>query len=151
MKIQCLDISRFLQLVRKTWKSKTDDDFQAVVFTVIESNYSIAMAKDGLLLTYLCNPVDLEISEQSIVLPFAFLLDDATGNSVMELTKVVENGEGYVLAKLLEEHVQSVRMWPALDSPQYHLLQDLAWHTIDERQLIAEFGSQPATVPIANR
>ena len=150
MKIQRSDMGRFLQLVRKTWKSNNEVDSQAVVCTVIESGYSIAMEKDGLLLTYLCNQVDLEISEQSIAMPLAFVLEYSTENGMVELHEAIENGEGYIIAKWFEGYVQSERRWPARDAPQYHLLQDLAWHTIDERQLIMQGLSQLATVTIAS-
>ncbi len=68
---------------------------------------------------------------------------------MVELKQAIENGEGYIIAKWFEGYVQSERRWPARDSPQYYLLQDLAWHTIDERQLIMQGLSQLATVTIA--
>ncbi len=151
MKVRRSDIGRFLHFVRKTWKSTIEDDSQTVVFTVIESGYSIGKAKDGLLLTYLCNRVDFEAGDQSIALPFAFLLDDTTRNGVLELTEVIENGEGYVLAKWYEGYVQSEQKWPALGARQYHLLPDLAWHTIDERQLIMRGCSRLHSISLANR
>ena len=94
------------------------------------------MAKDGFLLTYHCNQVDFETSDQIIALPFVFLLDEAIGNGVVELKPASENGGGYILSKWFNGHVQSERRWQARDSTQYHSFQDLVWHTIDERQLI---------------
>ncbi len=75
MKIQRSVIGRFLQFARKMWRSNHEGDSQIVVFTVTERSSSIAMARDGLLLTYLCNRVDAETDEQVIAAPFGLLQD----------------------------------------------------------------------------
>ena len=70
MKIQSSDTRRFLQFARKFWESTFEDDSQPVVFTFTANCYSIAMAKDTLMLTYLCHRVEFETSEQVIAVPF---------------------------------------------------------------------------------
>ena len=89
MKIQPSDFGRFLQLARKMWRSNYEDDFQIVVFTFTERSCSIAMARDGLLLTYLCNRVDSETSEQAVALPLGLLQDCSNGTGTVELHEVV--------------------------------------------------------------
>ena len=91
------------------------------------------MARDGLLLTYLCNRVDAETSEQVIAIPFGLLQDCLDGNGVVDLQVVVENGESYVVAAWNDGLVQCERNYPAQDPPDDHLIPDLAWHTVDER------------------
>ena len=133
MKIQPSDIRRFLQLARKMWKSNYEGDLQTVVFTFTERSCSIAMARDGLLLTYLCNRVDSETSEQAFAVPLGLLQDCSNGTGIVDLQSIVENGEICIAVKWSDELVRCERTYPALDPPKYHLLPDLAWHTVDER------------------
>ena len=133
MKIQPSDIGRFLQLARKYLKSAFEDDFQIVVFTFTERSCSIGMARDELLLTYRCNRVDSETIEQAVALPFGLLQDCSNGTVTVELLEVVENGESCSTAKWSDGLERCERTYPAQDPPKYHLLPDLAWHTVDER------------------
>ena len=133
MKIQPSDIGRFLQLARKMWKSNYEGYSQTVVFAFTERSFSIAMARDGLLLTYLCNRVDAETSEQVIAIPFGLLQDCLDGNGVVDLQSIVENGEIYIEVEWSDGLAQCSRRYPVQDPPEYHLLPDLAWHTVDER------------------
>ena len=135
MKIQPSDIGRFLQLARKMWKSHYEGDSQIVVFTFTERSYSIATARDGLLLTYLCNRVDSETSEQAVALPFEFLRDCSIGTGTVDLQVIVENGALLITAKWSDGLVRCERTYPAQDPPEYHLVSDLAWHTVDERMV----------------
>ena len=133
MKIQPSDIGRFLQIARKMWRSNHEGDSQIVVFTVTERSCSIAMARDALLLTYLCNRVDTEASEQAVALPLGLLQDCSSGTGAVELHEVVENGALLITAKWSDGLVRCERTYANQDPPEYHLLPDLAWHTVDER------------------
>ena len=133
MKIQPSDIGRFLQFARKMWKSNYEGALQIVVFTSTERSFSIAMARDRLLLTYLCNRVDTEASEQVIAVPFELLHDCTNGTVTLDLQSIVENGERCIAVKWHEGLVRYERTFPAQDPPEYHLLPDLAWHTGDDR------------------
>ena len=133
MKIQQSDIGRFLQLARKMWKSHYEGDSQIVVFTFTERTCSIAMAREGLILTYLCNRVDTEASEQVIAVPFELLHDCTNGTVTLDLQSIVENGERLITAKWSDGLVWCERTYPAQDPPKFHLMPDLAWHTVDER------------------
>lgn len=133
MKIQRSDIRRFLQLACKMWKSSAEGDSQLVVFSVTERACSIAMVRDRLLLTYLCNRVDSETSEQAIAVLFRLLQDCSDGTGTLDLQSIVENGESCIAVKWSDGLVRCERTYPAQDPPKYHLLPDLAWHTIDER------------------
>ena len=93
------------------------------------------MARDGLLLTYLCNRVDSEASEQAVAAPFGLLQDCSNGTGTVELDEVVENGESCITAKWSDGLERCERTYPAQDPPKYHLLPDLAWHTVDERMV----------------
>lgn len=145
MKIQLSDIGRFLQLARKYLKSAFEDDFQTVVFTFTERSYSIAMARDGLLLTYLCNRVDAEASEQAIAVPIGLLQDCSNGIGTVELCVVVKNGERCIAAKWGEGLVLCERTYANQDPPEYHLVSDLAWHTVDERMVLMMGSTQTET------
>ena len=140
MKIQRSDIRRFLQLARKMWISRYEDDSQLVVFTFTESCCSIAMARDGLLLTYLCNRVDTETNEQVIAAPVGLLQDCSNGTGTVDMQKVVKNGESHTVAKWSEGLVRRERTFPAQNPPEYHLMPNLAWHTVDERRLRGAAG-----------
>ena len=133
MKIQPSDIRRFLQLARKMWKSNYEGDLQTVVFTFTERSCSIAMARDGLLLTYLCNRVDSETSEQAFAVPLGLLQDCSNGTGTVDLQATVESGESLISARWSDGLVRCERTYPAQDPPGYHLMPDLAWHTVDER------------------
>ncbi len=133
MKIQPSDIGRFLQLARKYLKSAFEDDFQTVVFSSTGRSCSIAMARDGLMLTYLFNRVDSETSEQAVALPFGLLQDCSNGTGTVELHEVVENGALLITAKWSDGLVRCERTYATQEPPEYHLLPDLAWHTVDER------------------
>ncbi len=135
MKIQRSVIGRFLQLARKMWKSNQEGDSQIVVFTVTQRACSIAMARDALLLTYLCDRVASEASEQVIAVQFEPLQDCSDGAGVVDLQSIVENGESCIAVKWSDELGRCERMYPAQDPPKYHLLPDLAWHTVDERMV----------------
>ena len=91
------------------------------------------MARDGLMLTYLCNRVDSETSEQAVALPFEFLRDCSIGTGTVDLQVIVENGALLITAKWSDGLERCERTYPAQDPPKYHLLPDLAWHTVDER------------------
>ena len=133
MKIQPIDIGRFLQLACKMWKSNNESDSQIVVFIFTGRSCSIAMARDRLLLTYLCNRVDAEASEQAIAVPIGLLQDCSNGIGTVELCVVVKNGERCIAAKWGEGLVLCERTYANQDPPEYHLVSDLAWHTVDER------------------
>ena len=135
MKIQPSDIGRFLQLARKMWKLAFEDDSQIVVFTNTERSCSIAMARDGLLLTYLCNRVDTETSEQVIAAPFVLLQDCSNGTGTVELHEVVESGERCIAVKWSDGLGRCERTYATQEPPEYHLVSDLAWHTVDERMV----------------
>ena len=135
MKIQPSDIGRFLQFARKMWKSNHDGDSQIVVFTNTERSCSIAMARDGLLLTYLCNRVEFETNEQVIAVPIGRLQDCSNGTGTVDLQVIVENGERFIAAKWSEGLGRCERTYANQDPPEYHLLPDLAWHTVDERMV----------------
>ena len=132
MKIQRSDIRRFLQFAPKSWELTIESEPQVVVVTFMERSYSIAMIKDGLMLTYLCDRVDCETSEQVMAFPFEFLRDFSIGSGIVELREVIENGESYIEAKCNDGPVQrrKVRTQEPLED---HLIPDLAWHTVDER------------------
>ncbi len=134
MKIQRSDIRRFLRFTHKLWKSTIEGEPQIVVLTFMESSYSIAMIKGGLMLTYLCNRVDSETSEQVMAFPFEFLHDFSIGSGIVELREVIENGESYVEANCNDGPVQRKKV-RAQEPPDDHLIPDLAWHTVDERQI----------------
>ena len=133
MKIQRSDIRRFLQFAYKSWESTIEGEPQVVVLTFMESSYSIAMIKGGLMLTYLCDRVDYETSEQVMAFPFEFLHDFSIGSGIVELREVIENGESYVEAKCNDVLVQYTKKVRAQEPPDDHLIPDLAWHTVDER------------------
>ncbi len=133
MKIQQSDIGRFLQLARKMWRSNDEGDSKIVVFTVTERACSIAMARDGLLLTYLCNRVDAETNEQVIAAPFELMQVCSNGTGTLDLQVIVENGERCIEVEWSEGLVRCERTYPAQEPPKHHLLPDLAWHTVDER------------------
>ncbi len=133
MKIQPSDIGRFLQLARKMWRSNDEGDSQIVVFTVTERVCSIAMAKNGLLLTYLCNRVDSETSEQAVALPLGLLQDCSNGTGILDLQVIVENGEPLITAEWSDGLVRCEQTYANQDPPEYHLMANLAWHTVDER------------------
>ena len=135
MKIQPSDIGRFLQIARKMWRSNHEGDSQIVVFTCTESCCSIAMARDGLLLTYLCNRVDTETNEQVIAAPLELLHDCSNGTGVVGLKKVVKNGESHIEAEWSDGLVRCERTYATQEPPEYHLVSDLAWHTVDERMV----------------
>lgn len=115
------------------WKSNHEGDSQIVVFTFTEGSCSIELARDGLLLTYLCNRVESETIEQVIAVPFELLKDCSDGTGVVDLLKVVENGDRHIEAEWSEGLIRCKRTYPAQDPPEYHLMPDLAWHTVDER------------------
>ena len=133
MKIQRSVIGRFLQLACKMWKSSYEGESRVVVFTFTERSCSVEMALDGLLLTYLFNRVDAEANERVIAVPFELLQDCSHGTGTVELCVVVKNGESCIAAKLSDGLVRRERMYPVQDLPEYYLLRDVAWHTIDER------------------
>ena len=135
MKIQQSDIQRFLQFARTMWKSNHEGDSQIVVFTVTQRACLIAMARDGLLLTYLCDRVDSEASEQVIAVLVELLQDCSDGTGIVDLQLIVENGESCIAVKWSDELGRCERMYPAQDPTKYHLLPDLAWHTVDERMV----------------
>ena len=135
MKIQPSDIGRFLQLVCKMWKSRYEGDSQIVVFTFTERSCSIAMARDGLLLTYLCNRGDAQTSEQAVAAPIGLLKDCSNGTGTLDLQVIVENGERCIVAEWSDGLVQCSQRYPVQELPKYHLLPDLAWHTVDERMV----------------
>ena len=93
------------------------------------------MARDGLLLTYLCNRVDSEASEQAVAAPFGLLQDCSNGTGTVELHEVVENGALLITAEWGEGRGRCERTYANQDPPEYHLLPDLAWHTVDERMV----------------
>ncbi len=133
MKIQLSDIGRFLQHARKMWRSNNEGASQIVVFTFTERSCSIEMARDGLLLTYLCNRVSTETGGQVIAVPFELLHDCTNGTVTLDLQSIVENGERLITAKWSDGLVWCERTYPAQDPPKFHLMPDLAWHTVDER------------------
>ncbi len=133
MKIQLSDIGRFLQLACKMWKWNYEGDSLIVVFTVTQRACSIAMARDGLLLTYLCDRVDSEASEQVIAVLVELLHDCTIGTGVVDLQKVVKNGARHIEAEWSEGLIRCKRSYSAQAPPEYHLMPDLAWHTVDER------------------
>ena len=135
MKIQPSDIGRFLQLARKMWKSNHESDSQVVALTFTERRCSIAMARDGLLMTYLCDRVDSEASEQAIGAPFGLLQDFSNGEGTLDLQVIVENGERCIAGKWSDGLIPCERTFPVQNPPEYHLLSDLAWHTVDERMV----------------
>lgn len=135
MKIQQSDIRRFLQLVCKMWKSRYEGDSQIVVFTFTERSCSIATARDGLLLTYLCNRVDAETNEHDIAAPFELLQDCSNDTGVVDVQVIGENGERCIVAEWSDGLVQCSQRYPVQELPKYHLLPDLAWHTVDERMV----------------
>ena len=132
MKIQRSDIRRFLQFAYKSWESTVEDEPPPVLLTFMENSYSIAMIKGGLMLTYLCNRVDCETSEQVVAFPFEFLHDFSIGSGIVELREVIENGESYVEANC-NGPVQRTKKVRAQEPFEDHLIPDLAWHTVDER------------------
>lgn len=85
------------------------------------------------MLTYLCNRVEFETGEQVIAVPFELLRDCSGGNGIVDLNEVVESGESFVVATWNDGLVLCERKYAAQDPPEYHLLPDLAWHTVDER------------------
>ncbi len=133
MKIQRSDIRQFLQFARKMWKSNYEGALQIVVFTSTERSFSIAMAWDGRLLTYLCNHFDTEASEQAIAVPIGLLKDCSNGTGTVELHEVVANGALLITAKWSGGLVRCERTYATQEPPEYHSLPDLAWHTVDER------------------
>lgn len=135
VKIQLSDLRRFLQLASKMWKSSYIGDSQIVVFTFTKKSCSIAMARDGLLLTYLCNRVDAEANEQVFSLPIGLLKDFSNGTGMVVLCEVVENGDSHVAANWSGGTAECEIRYPVHELPGYHLIRDLAWHTIDERSV----------------
>ena len=133
MKIQRSDIRRFLQFAHKFWESTVEGEPQVVVVTFMERSYSIAMIKDGLMLTYLCDRVDCETSEQVMAFPFKLLRDFSIGSGIVKLREVIESGESYVEANGNDGPVQRTKKVRAQEPPDDHLIPDLAWHTVDER------------------
>ena len=133
MKIQRSDIRRFLQFAYKSWESTVEGEPQVVVVTFMERSYSIAMIKDGFMLTYLCNRVDCETSEQVVAFPFEFLHDFSIGSGIVELREVIENGESYIEADCNNGPVQRTKKVRAQEPFEDHLIPDLASHTVDER------------------
>ena len=93
------------------------------------------MTRDGLLLTYLCDRVDSDASEQVIAVPFELLQDCSDGTKAVALKEVTENGENQIVAEWSDGLAQCSRRYPVQDLPEYHLLPDLAWHTVDERMV----------------
>ena len=91
------------------------------------------MARDGLLLTYLCNHFDADASEQAIAVPVGLLQDCSNGTGIVDLQSIVENGERLIKAEWSDGLALCSRRYPVQDRPEHHLLRDLAWHTIDER------------------
>ena len=87
------------------------------------------------MLTYLCNRVEFETSEQIIAVQFELLRNCLDGNGVVDLQVVVENGESYVVGAWNDGLVQCERKYAAQDPPDDHLIPNLAWHTVDERML----------------
>ena len=134
MKIQRSDIRRFLRFTHKLWKSTIEGEPQVVVVTFMESSYSIAMINGGLMLTYFCDRVDSETSEQVMAFPFELLSDFSMGSGIVELREVIENGESYIEANCNDGPVQRKKV-RAQEPPDDHLIPDLAWHTVDERQI----------------
>ena len=114
-------------------RSNYEGDSNIVIFTFTESCWSIELAKDGLLLTYLCDRVDAETNEQAFALPFEFLQDCSIGTGVVDLQSIVESGENCITAKWSDGLVRCERTYATQDPPKYHLVSDLAWHTVDER------------------
>lgn len=110
-----------------------EGDFQIVVFTVTQRSCSIEMARDGLLLTYLCNLVDTETGWQVIAVPFELLRSCSNDTGILDLQMIVENGESCIAATWSDGLVRCERTYLAQDPPKYHLMPDLAWHTVDER------------------
>ena len=135
MKIQRSDISRFLQFSRKIWRSNHEGNSQVVVFTFTARNCSIALAKDRLILTYLCNRVDLETGEQVMAVPFELLQDCSGWNGIVDLREVEGNGASYLAAAWSNGLCLHERHYPASVLPYDHLILDLAWHTVDERNV----------------
>lgn len=127
------------------WKSNLEGDSQIVVFTFTETSCSIAMARDGLLLTYLCNRVDAETNEQVIAAPFELLQDCSNDTGTLDLQVIVENEESHIVAKWREGIVRCERTYPAQDPPEYHLMPNLAWHTVDERMIRMLPGTETKT------
>ena len=117
------------------WKSNYEGALQIVVFTSTERSFSIAMARDRLLLTYLCNRVDIETNEQLIAVPLELLRDCSIGTGVDDVQAIVENGESCIAVKWRDGLVLCSRRYPAHEPPKFHLLSDLAWHTVDERMV----------------
>ena len=109
MKIQRSDIRRFFQFAPKSWESTIEGEPPPVVVTFMESSYSIAMIKGGLMLTYLCNRVDSETSEQVMAFPFELLSDFSMGSGIVELSEVIENGESYIEADCNNGPVQRTK------------------------------------------
>ena len=87
------------------------------------------------MLTYLCNRVDSETIEQAIAVPFEFLRDCSIGTGTVELHEVVENAALLITAKWGDGLVRCERTYATQEPPEYHLLPDLAWHTVDERMV----------------
>ena len=145
MKILPSNIGRFLQLARKMWSSNYEDDSQLVVLTFTESCCSIAMATDGLLMSYLCNRVDTETNEQVIAAPFDLLQDCSNGSGSVDMKKVVKNRESHIEVEWSEGLVRCERTYPTHDPPKYHLLPNLAWHTVDERMVRMLPGTETKT------
>lgn len=142
MKIQRSVIGRFLQLAFKMWKSHYEGDSQLVVFTFTGRSCSIAMARDGLLLTYLCNRVDSETSEQAVALPLGLLQVCSNGTGTVELHEVVENGALLIAVEWSDGLERCERTYATQEPPEYHLLPDLAWHTVDERMVRMQQSSE---------
>ena len=135
MKIRRSDIRRFLQFADKSWESTVEDEPPPVLLTFMENSSSIAMITGGLMLTYLCDRVDCETSEQVVAFPFELLRDFSIGSGIVELREAIENGESYVEAKCNDGPVQYAKKVRAQEPFEDHLIPDLAWHTVDERQI----------------
>ena len=117
------------------WKSNYEGDSQIVVFTFTERSCSIAMARDGLLLTYLCNRVDSEANEQVIAARLSFCRIAQMGLALLSCNRSSKTEKALSRSKWSDGLVRCERTYPAQDPPEYHLLPDLAWHTIDERMV----------------
>jgi hypothetical protein len=117
------------------WKSSYESDSQIVVFTFTKSCCSIASARHGLLLTYLCNRVDAEANEQVFALPIGLLKEFSNRTGMVELCEVVEKGDSHVATNWSDGIAQCGTRYPAHELPGYHLIRDLAWHTIDGRSV----------------
>ncbi len=93
--------------------------------------------KGGLLLTYLCNRVGNNVGEQIYAVPMELLRDCSTGGGIVDLQKVVVEGERFIEASWTDGFVFFEQRYPARIPPADHLILDLAWHTVDERMQLS--------------